>query len=310
MKKIVISGMPRSGTTYLGDVIARSNKLANIHEPFNLDCGLDEVKDKYPCDSFFKKNLYLLESIFSLEITFNKSPLYPNDSLLQRLLRSIIGTRGQFNLALARRNKKKNGGVLIKDPICIFGLKVISSQNLKVIALRRNVRGFIASIIKLKWRFDIEDILTRIDMLLSKNILKVYQDGRIQGQKDLGSLVYDAIFFWFIADSYINSLKNRENVLVISHEDLLSKKSLTLDKIQLFLMLENKIETEEKKFSNPIKGIFNLNILGVQNFKRSSSKIKSIEGEYIDDKTFNKINMTLSAIEDQISMENVQGGAN
>ena len=43
-KPIIISGIPRSGTTPLGKILSSINGFSMIYEPFNVNQGIDEVK--------------------------------------------------------------------------------------------------------------------------------------------------------------------------------------------------------------------------------------------------------------------------
>lgn len=303
MKRIFISGMPRSGTTYIGDAISQSNRIGNIHEPFNIDCGLDEVREKYPSDLFFRDNPELLTRIFDLDISFNKKPLYPNDSFFQRAIRPIIGTRGQFYLRLAKLNKNKQSGILIKDPIAIFGLKEISKEDVKVLILKRGLKGFLSSIIKLNWKFEIDDILGRIELTHKKEILEFYKRNQSKGVQELGCVVYGAVFFWFIADKYISALPDRENVLVVCHEDILLQKVETLRQIQLFLGLGNELEKKTNGLFSLILRVINAKALGVQNFYRSPQKIMSIESVYLKNNAMEKIYKMLGELDVIVSQK-------
>lgn len=64
-KLIVLTGMHRSGTTFLGEVISKSTAVSVLHEPFNRIYGISEIQYDY-VDSSSEQRLILEKYIFKL----------------------------------------------------------------------------------------------------------------------------------------------------------------------------------------------------------------------------------------------------
>ena len=79
-KPIIISGIPRSGTTPLGKVLSSIEGFSMIYEPFNVNQGINDIDFNYPYPG---KNISVKEfqSIFNKLIValinnFNYANLY------------------------------------------------------------------------------------------------------------------------------------------------------------------------------------------------------------------------------------------
>ena len=86
-KPIIISGIPRSGTTPLGIVLSSIKGFSMIYEPFNANQGIIDVQFNYPYPG---KNISVEEfqSIFNNLVQFKssfKKGYLKHDSLAKRL---------------------------------------------------------------------------------------------------------------------------------------------------------------------------------------------------------------------------------
>ncbi len=158
---ILITGGPRSGTTFCGKIISASPDVFEVYEPFNHQ---------------FHYNLGLPQKFFRLTDS-NDAPYKPNvDGLVQL---SHFGSRiGKLPRAVveypAHRNRGKSGEVSallalkkliqepvnfwpaqrvsLKDPIAFFSSDWIARQyGAKVIILVRHPGGVVSSFLKLGW---------------------------------------------------------------------------------------------------------------------------------------------------------------
>lgn len=106
-KKVLITGVHRSGTTHLGKILEATLDCSVIHEPFNACLGDSRVNYWYCNESV---NDFLVSSKFRFKPRLIKRA--PNESYIRTLGRSILG--GEFEKSLKSFEKKPF--VLIKDP--------------------------------------------------------------------------------------------------------------------------------------------------------------------------------------------------
>ena len=77
---IIISGMHRSGTTFLGKLLESSGNMHTIHEPFNYKFGLEGVPCWYPIveslnKSDSKKVKILIDNLVNEKFKFKKETI-------------------------------------------------------------------------------------------------------------------------------------------------------------------------------------------------------------------------------------------
>ncbi|PSN20048.1 hypothetical protein C7271_04115 [filamentous cyanobacterium CCP5] len=118
---IYVTGIGRSGTTFIGKVLSRPLSVDYIHEPFNPQCGLPGIDrwDPYrrvalqePEDYAFHRQV---QGIFSYDFALRTLvPTY--DRPHKRVLKRLLGSRGPVYLAVAKLNPFHRAAV-IKAPI-------------------------------------------------------------------------------------------------------------------------------------------------------------------------------------------------
>ncbi|MEO0377751.1 MAG: hypothetical protein AAF329_24760, partial [Cyanobacteria bacterium P01_A01_bin.17] len=100
---IFVTGAPRSGTTFVGQILSTPISVDYIHEPFNPGCGIPGIGASY---SYVRPSLdskemqryhALTRRIFSYDFTL-KTNTDPTDSQSRRLMKGLMGSRGPFYL--------------------------------------------------------------------------------------------------------------------------------------------------------------------------------------------------------------------
>ncbi|UCE40111.1 MAG: sulfotransferase [Candidatus Aminicenantes bacterium] len=145
-KLVVICGLARSGTTYVGRALSKARGIHLIHEPLNRDFGVKGVPRWYPYasgddrekDADTKK---LIRDIIGLraEWTHSSPPEYP---MLTRLSKRVYG--GRSGLVWSALRLKKNLGfplhtLCLKDPFATFALgHMMEAHNIKAICLTKH----------------------------------------------------------------------------------------------------------------------------------------------------------------------------
>lgn len=150
-RPILITGAPRSGTTWVGRMLAEDPGVRYIHEPFNIAapqcrCGVN-------LDYWF---YYATSGDLALHRHLKHllaSPVHPTnilnaiDAVLSNQRRNE-GLRGLKSIAISLRTRRP----LIKDPLAIFSAEWLVTQfDMDVFVLIRHPAAFVASYKKLGW---------------------------------------------------------------------------------------------------------------------------------------------------------------
>ena len=254
IKKIcIVSGSHRSGTTWIGNTIAKGTNSAYIWEPFNIDVPFSQ-RTSYG-KSFLKiENWYhLVENsddklCIDLEQVINKRKLNIRGilSLLPKSLKEnpkatlkwlMYGSKLSFNL-------KRNNSVIIKDPIMLFSTEYLSKKlNCKCILITKDPRSFYNSLKKASWGFDFKNIYypcVRFKHLneFINEVEERLNKGALLDPKSIGLL-------WNILHKHIYYLSKLSHFKIIKYEDICENPVLHLENLSMF--------ATNKKLSNKIK---------------------------------------------------------
>jgi hypothetical protein len=156
---IFVTGAPRSGTTFVGDILSTPLQVDYIHEPFNPDCGIDGIGQRYlylrPHGSAAVSYEPLIRSMFSYKFRL-RTGYYRNDTVPRKLAKKIVGSRGPFYLRLAKINMFHRAAV-VKDPVgCLLAEYLAETFKIRPVILIRHPLAFVASTTRLGWQLDKE----------------------------------------------------------------------------------------------------------------------------------------------------------
>jgi len=96
---IIVSGMPRTATTIVGQLISDKAPYSVLYEPFNTSQGLKSVDINYLIPGFnIMENDFdkILTSLFDLSGSF-KLGVKRYDSLSKRLIKYILGNESSIS---------------------------------------------------------------------------------------------------------------------------------------------------------------------------------------------------------------------
>lgn len=149
---IVVTGMHRSGTTFVGDLLKASRKYHYVHEPFNLEFGMKGVPCWYPdlhgTDQSLDKLFEDLTSMSfrprrsgrggSLGVRFRSRLHLPS-----RLGRDLLRYRASFR---ARE-------ILVKDPFLSLSAErlLVLHPNVRVVYVVRHPVAVYESLLRMHW---------------------------------------------------------------------------------------------------------------------------------------------------------------
>jgi hypothetical protein len=213
---ILVTGAHRSGTTWVGRMLAADVLTAYISEPLNVlhRPGIFRAKVphwyQYICDE--NESEYL--SAFQQLLDF--------DYHLWDEIRSIRSLK-DF-LRMGRDFRVFSNGlmygqrVLIKDPFAVFSAPWLAKKlNCKVVVTVRHPAAFANSLKRLNWPFDFNDLLDQ--SLLMRDNLEPYRDEMQSIKSD--DIIGQAALLWKTVYRSVHSTRElNPDFIVVRHKDL------------------------------------------------------------------------------------------
>ena len=153
---IYVTGVPRSGTTFVGKVLSLPLEVDYIHEPFNPQCGMVGLDRWYPyvrptIDTDQMQSFHAIaKNLFSYDFKF-KRYIPRRDPWQRKLVKSLVGSRGEFYLRLAKPNIFHRAAV-IKDPTGnLLSEYLYHNFQVKPVIVVKHPLSFIASLKRVQW---------------------------------------------------------------------------------------------------------------------------------------------------------------
>jgi hypothetical protein len=154
---VFVTGVIRSGTTFLGKILSFPANVDYIHEPFHGGYTLPDKRvllPRYvrPGDSSqavrrFKADV---QKLYQYRIGMRTSS-YDGDPWHRKVLKSLVGSRGPFYLRLAKLNPFHRAAI-IKDPIGKMAAGFLYREfNTTPVILIRHPVSLAASLQRLNW---------------------------------------------------------------------------------------------------------------------------------------------------------------
>ena len=159
LNPILITGAHRSGTTWVGKMIANSPSVHYIHEPFNIDYSAYKVKPDY---------------------------------WFQYVTRETEGFLYQQIKQLVTPGKQRT---LVKDPIAVFSAEWLAERfNMDVVIIIRHPAAFVDSIRERNWTHDFNHFLKQ--PLLLEEHLSPFKEEIIEFTRRPYDILDQAILLW------------------------------------------------------------------------------------------------------------------
>lgn len=217
-RPILITGTHRSGSTWVGQMIAQAPRIAYIHEPFHIQhmpgiCGAEfkhwfyyitKENEVFFLDSF-KKTLCLKYNVRA-EWRAGNIPAH-----WRRILRDFIKYR-IWRLLSYRP--------LIKDPIAVFSAEWLASRfDMDVVVLIRHPAAFVGSLKRMGWTHPFSDFLAQ--PLLMRDHLHNFETELVEYAEQEHDIIDQGAMLWKIIHYVIKKYRDSHpNWLFIRHEDI------------------------------------------------------------------------------------------
>jgi hypothetical protein len=216
LSPILVTGTHRSGTTWVGKMLAADAMTAYISEPLNVlhRPGVFRPKIKYwyqyVCED--NENEYLPAFQELLEFDYH----------LWDEIRSLRSRRDFLRMGrdflIFYNGLMRGQRPLFKDPFAVFSTPWFAKRlNCKVVMTVRHPAAFVSSLKRLNWPFDFQDLLDQ--PLLMRDHLEPYQEEIQSAQND--DVIGQAALLWKLIYRVVHiTCEQHPDFLIVRHEDL------------------------------------------------------------------------------------------
>ena len=213
---ILVTGTHRSGTTWIGKMLAADSSTAYISEPLNVlhRPGVFRAKVEhwyqYICEE--NQNEYLPAFNELLELDYH----------LWSEIRSLRSRRDFLRMGrdfvIFYNGLMRGQRVLMKDPFAVFSTEWFAKcLNCKIVIAVRHPAAFVSSLKRLNWPFDFQDLLDQ--PFLMRDYLEPYR-GQMERVKTDDVIGQSALLWNLIYHSVHTTLGRSPNFIAVRHEDL------------------------------------------------------------------------------------------
>lgn len=215
-RPILVTGTHRSGTTWVGKMLAAGASTAYISEPLNVlhRPGVFHTKVKhwyqYICEDNQDEFLPSFRELLEL------------DYRLWDEIRSLRSRRDFLRMGrdffIFYNGLMRGQRVLLKDPFAVFSLDWFAKcLNCKIVVAVRHPAAFASSLKRLGWPFEFQDLLDQ--PLLMRDFLEPYRDQMAAARSD-GIIGQSALLWNLIYRSVHTMLERNPDFIAVRHEDL------------------------------------------------------------------------------------------
>ena len=219
-KWVFVTGIPRSGSTFLGKVLCAATGVAYLHEPFNPAKGVKGCTKRYlylDRDSEGSQESAVREAVQmlgNLKASYIEKPRISRTAFVDTLSRAV-GGRGGLNQMIARLTPGLNTGIL-KDPTAFLMADYLFSRHgMKPVIIVRHPASWYASWKRMGWQ-------TNMDLMFAQPAVVqkyLFDDVDLFKRVRTGS-VEEAALFWKSVYCVLLTQADKHGWTVIKHEDL------------------------------------------------------------------------------------------
>ena len=214
---ILVTGAHRTGTTWVGKMLAVSPQLAYISEPLNVlhrpGVMRTPVPHWYTYISSDNEAEYL--PAFHELLQFYYHPWAEFRSLHSR--KDLLRMGRDWSIFI--RGRWLHQRVLLKDPFAVFSIPWFSQRlGCLVIITIRHPAAFASSLVRLGWSFDFSNLLEQ--PLLMRDYLEPYRAEMEKMTASLQDIIGQASLLWKIVYAVVSQLKYSQiQYQIVRHED-------------------------------------------------------------------------------------------
>ncbi len=215
---VFLTGTPRSGTTFVAEILRSARGAAYVHEPFNPSCSVEGLTARYPyldpegqgVDA--ERYADIVARIRALSPLRFKTQVWPGDPVYLRVAKRIVGGRGAVYYRAARRSGIRSVGIL-KDPTAFFLAPFLERRGgMRTVVVVRHPASWTSSFLRTGWSPELELFRTQEPLLerLPSDDLRLLESSLDR--------VEEVAVFWRVAYGFL--FRECPRAIVLRHEDL------------------------------------------------------------------------------------------
>lgn len=198
-KHILVTGPHRSGTTWLGKTLSKSDRVELVYEPFNPD--FDRYNFTYRFENWFQ---YVPGSTTQKEIETYFDKYLPASGIeYAKKVSRESGYSAKTPLIFLKNLllSSKRPRFLLKDPIALLSAGWLYERySVSVICTTRNPLAFVGSLKKQGWDFDFNNILNQKELV--NDLLSDYREPMQQALRK-SDFIERASLLWNVLNTMI-----------------------------------------------------------------------------------------------------------
>jgi hypothetical protein len=234
-RPILVTGAHRSGTTWIGKMLAVDPQMAYISEPLNVLHRPGVMRARVPhwytyiCKDNEDQYLPAMREM----LAFKYHPLLEIKSL--RSVKDILRMFRDWRIFSTGRLFDQDP--LLKDPFAVFSAEWFADAlDCQVVLVVRHPGAVASSLRRLEWNFDFSDLLNQL--LLMRDWLDGFQE-EMESLLNNADLIAQSSLLWRMVYHVANDLRKRHpEYLIVRHEDI------SLDPVGEFKKLYDDLELE------------------------------------------------------------------
>lgn len=220
---VLVTGSHRSGSTWVGRILAASRSLHYVQEPFNI-VAHQRWLEPPPPQQFF----YVHSAVADTWRARYQRVVDLKPPLVRPIVSGVGSGRSKLALRLAKgaaQARRRNAAPLIKDPIAVFSTEWLADTfGLRPVVLIREPVAFAGSLQERNWRFDFQHWTKQTELM--HELLDPWAEGinRMVALGDEADVVDQAIVQWNAIYGHVADLRERHPEWVfVRYEDLAAR---------------------------------------------------------------------------------------
>lgn len=217
-RPVLITGVPRSGTTWCGRVLSASSQLYYLHEPFNLSVGPRVCDVEFPFWYMYICSDNEADYVQALRRCLSFRYVHSHRMPLARSLRTLLSN---FRESLGFRLERRTSRALMKDPVAVFSTEWLAERfDMQVIVMVRHPAAVASSHRQFGWRLDYSALL-RQDLLFRDHLEPFRGEVEAFLRSGKEDLLDNAALMWKLMQSVLLDCRERHpEWKFVRHEDL------------------------------------------------------------------------------------------
>lgn len=217
-RPILVTGAHRSGTTWVGAMLAQPRDVELIHEPFNPTTSAGVSGG--PFGRFFQYVCAENEAEYAPHVDRTLRFSYDLRAQLSDVRSPKEAVRTAQGIARFARGRVRRARPLLKDPIAVFSSEWIADRyDAQVVVLARHPASFASSLLRLGWTHDFGSFLAQ--PLLMRDHLAPYEDEIRRFASEEHTALEQAILLWRLIYGTLTVFRERRpDWTFVRHEDL------------------------------------------------------------------------------------------